>query len=98
MAQEQLRDIRAGALSGTALLEGLSQLLKSAETDDVDAAEEEDPVTTWLIHKLKEVIHGKPSKNKILTGLRKLLQEAGEWEQEEGQPMVETNTSSRGSS
>ena len=80
--REQLADVRAGALSGAALLEGLAQLVKSAETVDTDTQQEEDdPVTEWLIHKLKELIQGKPRKDGILSGLRSLLREAGEWEQ-----------------
>ena len=84
-AREQLAEIRAGALSGAALLEGLAQLVKSAETMDVEATEEEDPVTEWLIHKLKDIIQGRPGKGRILEGLRNLLKEAGEWEQPETQ-------------
>ena len=83
-AKDQLVNIRAGALSGAALLAGLADLVKSAETLDVEATEEEeDPVTEWLIHKLKEIVQGRPGKGKILQGLRNLLKEAGDWEQPE---------------
>ena len=45
--------------------------------------EEHDPVTDWLIAELKEVIRGRPSKSKILAGLRDLLKKASDGEHEE---------------